>query len=169
MDKTAYISTLETELIKRWGEDNIPENYGRTVGWGLLSLLEADAVDDYTLLWVDGQCWSGAGGIIRTHDDGLLYQALFRLFSNATGKWGALGMRAYTYQYTLPYQVERAKQCGCDEIVIGLNASSEYAQLYNVVKKCHLPKVFGKDFWTPVHEPVLFNGVYQWLFKAKLK
>jgi len=163
-DNTIFLPILKEELNLKFN-NNIDDNYSDTHPWSLLNLIQQDKIDCYQLIYVNNILWSGSGGIIRSYDDEKIYQAGFRAFSNASGP--GLGSKSYSHEFNTKYQIERAKKTGCCKVVLSFNLYNE--KLFRVTRDYHLPKVFGKDVWLASNEPIIFNGVEQWLLTMSLE
>ena len=166
IDKTKFLSILKDEIELTF-KGKVEENYTDKREWSLIPLIEKNKIDSYQLIYINDQFWSGSGGMIREWRDKKIYQAGFRGFSNMSSFKRGLGSQSYTHKYNTTYQVKRAKESGCDEIILSFNLHNE--KLFRVTRDYHLPKVFGKDVWQDGIEPVEFNGVLQWLLMMSLK
>jgi hypothetical protein len=162
--KTTFLSILKDELNLKFN-NNIDDNYSDTKPWSLLNLIHDDKIDCYQLIYVNNIFWSGSGGMIRMYNDKQIYQAGLRAFSNAHVK--GLGIKSYSHEYSTKYQIERAKKAKCHEVVLSFNLHNE--RLFKITRDYHLPKIFGKEVWKAGNEPVIFNGVEQWLLTMSLE
>jgi len=168
-NKDSFLSILEKELCDTFEVDleYLPENYGRKHDWSLINSILNDKLDSYQLIYVDDKIWAGSGGMIRDYHDCMIYQAGFRMFSKTRTVHTGLGSKSYIHQYNTKYQIERAKILGCSSVILSFNEYNK--QLFDITTKYHLPKIFGKDAFTPTDEPVIFNGTKQWLLTMLLK
>lgn len=169
-DRQVFLETLKRELKSVLGED-LPENYGDKVDWGLIKLVEDNLIDSYQLIYVDDIFWAGSGGIIRYIDDQMIYQAGLRTFSNnnfdAVKLKPHVGSKSYLHKYNTKYQLERARLLKCHRMVLSFN---EYnTRLYKVIRDYHLPKVFKDECFKSSEEMINFNGVPQWLLTLELQ
>jgi hypothetical protein len=164
--KLKFLSILKDELNFKFN-NNIDSNYSDTEAWSLLNLIQEDKIDCYQLIYVNNLLWVGSGGMIRMHNDKKIYQAGFRAFSNASMYNNAIGIKSYSHEYNTKYQISRAINAGCEDIVLSFNLHNE--KLFRITRDYHLPKVFGEDVWKSSNEPIKFNGVEQWLLTMSLK
>ena len=152
-------------MIDKFGED-IPENYGTEHPWSLLSLIRDDAIDTYQLIYVNDKFWTATGGMIREFGGNKVYQAVFRGFSNAENRHKGLGVVSYTHLYSTKYQIERAKELGCHSVIISFNDYNY--KLFDITQKYMLPKTLPEHKFIASDEPIMFNGVEQWLLTLRL-
>lgn len=158
------VSKLRTALTTVFDKplDQLPENYGHAVPWGLLRLLDEGMLDCYYLVYVDQEFWSGSGGIVRDYEGKKVYQAGFRAFSKTRGVSHGLGSNSYTHEYSTMRQIYRAKALGCHSVILSFNEHNR--RLYDLTRRYHIPKVFGHEHkFTASSKLQLFNGVMQWL------
>jgi len=164
-NKSEFTIKLKLALIEKFGE-NIPENYSTLHPWSLLSLIRDEKIDTYQLLYVNDKFWTATGGMIREFEGNKVYQAVFRGFSNADNRHKGLGVKSYTHMYNTTYQIERAKNLNCDSVIISFN-DYNYT-LFVLNQRYLLPKAFPNHTFVASNEPVMFNGVEQWLLTMKL-
>jgi hypothetical protein len=164
-NKSEFTTKLKLALIEKFGE-NIPENYSNLHPWSLLSLIRDETIDTYQLLYVNDKFWTATGGMIREFEGNKVYQAVFRGFSNAENRHKGLGVKSYTHMYNTTYQIERAKNLNCDSVIISFN-DYNYT-LFVLNQRYLLPKAFPNHTFVASNEPVMFNGVEQWLLTMKL-
>ena len=163
------LEKLHKALLKSFSVsrlEDLPENYGNSKNWSLLNIL--DLLDSYTLLYVDDNFWSGSGGRILEDNS---YQACVRMFTNFNNLSEGLTRPAHTMNYTLPYQIERAKLAGCPRVVLTFN---EYRfelfkamSRYIISEKRNKVSSMVKEF-KPLSEPEIINNVNQWVTELKL-
>jgi hypothetical protein len=164
-NKGEFTDMLTKALIDKFGED-IPENYGTEHPWSLLSLIRDDAIDTYQLIYVNDKFWTATGGMIREFGGNKVYQAVFRGFSNAENRHKGLGVVSYTHLYSTKYQIERAKELGCHSVIISFNDYNY--KLFDITQKYMLPKTLPEHKFIASDEPIMFNGVEQWLLTLRL-
>lgn len=175
-NKPAFLKSLREELYRKFGTDNdesLPENYANSKPWSLLSMIENNLLDTYQLVYVEKVFWGASGGIVRpTPEDIKIYQAGFRTFTHALPIYKGLGMKPYVTALCIRHQIERARELDCDKIVLSFN--SQNRRLFELVSKYHHQRSFlgvaelMRDF-VPRSEPMMFNGVLQWLLEMTLK
>jgi hypothetical protein len=158
-NKAEFLLLLEDAL--RFKFESIPENYGREKPWSLISLILNDEIDTYQLLYVNGKIWAGSGGIIRQFNDEKVYQAGFRGFSTTTKHQPGLGSKFYIHKYNTLIQIERAKVNNCKKVILSFNDYNY--QLFKLTGSVILPQSGLQNLFEPSVEPILFNGVQQWL------
>jgi hypothetical protein len=168
-DRQVFLEILKRELKSVLGDD-LPENYGDSVNWGLIKLVEDNMIDSYQLIYVDDIFWAGSGGMIRYVDGQMIYQAGFRGFSNSNTDMrlfkSHIGCKSYVHKYNTKYQLERARMIGCHKMIMSFN---EYnSRLFRITKDYHLPKVFRKEAFQVSEKMINFNGVPQWLITFEL-
>ena len=164
-NKSEFSDMLKLALIDKFG-DNIPENYGTSRPWSLLSLVRDDALDTYQILYVNDKFWTATGGIVREFRGNKVYQAVFRGFSNADKRHKGLGIKSYTHIHNTKFQIERAKALGCYSVIISFNDYNY--KLFDLTKKYMLPRALPEYTFTASTEPIMFNGVQQWLLTLEL-
>jgi hypothetical protein len=164
-NKSEFTSKLEKALYDRFGEKGY-DNYGNLTPWSLLNLIKDNVIDTYQLLYVNDNFWTGSGGIIRDFNGEKVYQAGFRTFSYAFDRHRGLGVKPYNHIYNTSYQIERAKFHKCSKVILSFNDHNY--QLFQVNIKYLLPRAFPDYNFVPSDEPVLFNGVAQWLLTLDL-
>lgn len=164
-NKEHFTDMLQQALIFKFGDD-IPENYSYSKPWGLLSLIKNDELDTYQLLYMYDKIWTGSGGIVRDYEGKKIYQAMFRGFSCAGASNAGLGIKTPTFVYCLEHQINRARINKCESVILSFNIHNE--RLYKVTRDYTLPKTFSLETWDSNSEPVMFNGVLQWLLTMKL-
>lgn len=175
-NKKNFLIKLRSEAFQKFAVSDelaLPENYSYDKPWSLFCLIEADQLDTYQLVYINGKFWGGSGGIIRPTEDGMkTYQAGFRTFTNAQSVYQGLGMKPYITAICIRHQIDRASALKCDNVVLSFNEKNK--KLFDLVCKYHHKRSFlgvdvlMKDF-TPSDQPKLFNGVFQWLIEKKLK
>lgn len=159
-NKSDFIQLLVSALEHKFDRE-IPENYGDAQPWSLINLIQHDRLDHYQLIYLDGLISCGSGGIVRSHDNKKIYQAAFRGFSCQDSRHVGLGLTSYLHTINTKHQIERAKYLECDSVVLSFN---EYnVRLFEVTKKHILPKALPQYKFTFNDQPILFNGVLQWL------
>lgn len=169
-NKELFSNTLKEELFKIFNVSDIkdlPENYNNSTPWSLLKMIDENLLDSYQLIYIDNQFWVGSGGIVREFNNEKVYQAGFRAFSNTRSISTGIGSRSYSHEYNTKYQIERAKILGCSSVILSFNEHNK--RLFEITDKFHLKKIFGKDIFTASQEPIIFNGVPQWLLTMSLK
>lgn len=169
-DRQVFLETLKRELKSVLGDD-LPENYGDKVDWGLIKLVEDNVIDSYQLIYVDDIFWGGSGGIIRHIDNQMIYQAGFRGFSNSNTDMrlfkSHIGCKSYVHKYNTKYQLERARSLNCHKMLLSFN---EYnSRLFRITRDYHLPKVFKDREFHVSEKMVDFNNVPQWLITFELQ
>jgi hypothetical protein len=164
-NKNEFTEKLNLALIEKFGK-NIPENYSILQPWSLLSLIRDEAIDTYQLLYVNDKFWTATGGMIREFAGNNVYQAVFRGFSNADNRHKGLGVKSYTHMYNTRYQIERAKALNCDSVIISFNDYNY--NLFVLNQRYLLPRAFPDHTFVASSEPIMFNGVKQWLLTMKL-
>lgn len=171
------MSLLRPELYDKFKvekDEDLPENYSNTKSWSLLKMIEEDVMDIYQLIYIDDKFWASCGGIIRHPPGGeKIYQGAFRAFSRSHDNiFKGFGTKPYIVGVCLPIQIERARRLGCEKFVLSFNVSNE--RLFKIVTKYFTKKTFLgvneilKKF-TATREPVIFNGVEQWLLEMNLR
>jgi hypothetical protein len=167
-NKYFFLNQLKKELSSRFGTviEDLPELYGYEKPWSLLSLIESGSIDTYQLLYVNDKIWTGSGGMIRELNGEKVYQAGFRGFSCASNTNLGLGIKTFLHDNSTKFQIERAKMNGCKSVILSFNDYNE--KLFKITQRYILPKSFPKDTFIPSTEPVMFNGVAQWLLIMKL-
>lgn len=166
----SFYHILRLELLKVFNVTDVqslPENYGIAKEWSLLRMIIDNKLDSYQMIYVNDEFWSGSGGIIRDYNNALVYQAGFRAFADAKSLYAGIGCKSYSHEYNTKLQIERAKELGCESLVLSFNTENE--RLFEITHKYHLKKVFGKDVFIASQEPAMFNGVPQWLLTMYLK
>jgi hypothetical protein len=169
-DRESFYHVLRLELLKVFNVadvQSLPENYGISKEWSLLRMIIDNQLDSYQLIYENNKFWSGSGGILRDFDGSRIYQAGFRAFADAKSLYAGIGCKSYSHEYNTKLQIERAKELGCESLVLSFNIENE--RLFEITYKYHLKKVFGKDIFVASQEPVMFNGVPQWLLTMSLK
>jgi hypothetical protein len=164
-NKSEFVEKLKLALTEKFGNE-LPENYGTTHPWSLLNLINDDMLDTYQLLYVNDKFWTATGGIIREFEDNKVYQAVFRGFSYADHRHKGLGVKSYTHAYNTKFQIERAIELNCHSVIISFNDYNY--KLFEVTQKYMLPKALPKHKFIASKQPVMFNGVEQWLLTMKL-
>lgn len=168
-DYQVFLETLKRELKSVLGDD-LPENYGDKVDWGLIKLVEDNLIDSYQLIYVNDMFWAGSGGIIRYIDDQIIYQAGFRTFSNSNMDMrlfkSHIGCKSYGHKYNTKYQMERARMLGCHKMIISFNEHN--TRLFKITRDYHLPKAFKDRPFKASEEMIVFNNVPQWLITFEL-
>lgn len=161
--KEDFIVKLKIALCNKFkcNIDDLPENYGYNKPWSLLSLIENDELDTYQLLYVNDKFWTATGGIVREFNGEKVYQAVFRGFSYAEPRHKGLGVKSYTHMHNTKYQLSRAKKLGCKKLIISFNDYNK--QLFDLNQRYLIPRAFPEHKFVASSEPVLFNGVEQWL------
>jgi hypothetical protein len=165
-----FYGVLKTELFNIFDVtsiEDLPENYGESEKWSLLNMITNDEIDSYQLIYVDGQFWSGSGGMIREVNNGRVYQGGCRAFSKTRSVNPGIGSKSYTHEYNTLYQLNRAKELQCDSFVLTFNIYNK--KLFDITRKFHLAKVFGKDKFIASDDVVVFNGVEQWILAMLLR
>lgn len=176
-NRTEFIQALRLELYKKFQVDRdelLPENYANSKPWSLLKMLEEGRLDLYQMIYVNDRFWGSSGGIVRELDDGSrIYQAGFRTLSRShENGFKGFGTKPYITGLSIRTQIERAKQLGCKKIVLSFNESNK--RLFDVVNNyLHKKSFLGVNELTqqfvPSSEPILFNGVPQWLLQMTLR
>jgi hypothetical protein len=164
-NKSEFVEKLKQALTEKFG-DELPENYSTLHPWSLLNLINNDMVDTYQLLYVNNKFWTATGGIIREFDGNKVYQAVFRGFSVADNRHKGLGVKSYTHMYNTSYQIQRAKELNCHSVIISFNDYNY--KLFEINQRYLLPRAFPNHTFVASNEPILFNGVKQWLLTMKL-
>ena len=159
-NRNTFIEDLSRHLSSYFS-NNIPENYGFSKPWSLLSLIKDGLIDTYQLLYVDGEFWAGSGGIVRELNGRKVYQAAFRGFSNAGNRNPSLGQKFYLHKYNTVFQISRAKELGCKSVVLSFNEHNY--RLFRITNDIILPKSGLDGLFVPTDQRIMFNGVPQWL------
>jgi hypothetical protein len=170
-DRQVFLEILKRELKSVLGND-LPENYGNEVDWGLIKLLEDEKIDSYQLIYVNDIFWAASGGMIRYIDNQMIYQAGFRTFSNSNMDMrlfnkSHIGCKSYGHKINTKYQLERAKTLGCNKMIISFNEHN--SRLFRITRDYHLPKAFKDRPFKSSEEMINFNGVPQWLITFELQ
>jgi hypothetical protein len=168
-NKEKFLKDLENSLFEQFNitdKNELPENYGCSKDWGLLSLIKYDKLDTYQLLYINGKPESGCGGILREYDGQLVYQGLFRGFSLIITKNKALCNSSVTIKHMLPYQIEKAKQHGCKKLIISYNI---YNYRLFLAHKYFIKRNMPNLNFVTSETPQVFNGVEQWLITCPLE
>lgn len=160
---------LRAELLKSFSVsriEDLPENYGNSKNWSLLNII--NDLDSYTLLYVDNNFWSGSGGRILSDNS---YQACVRMFTNLSNLSEGLSRPAHTMNYSLPYQIDRARLAGCSRVIMTFNEHRYElfkAMSHNIIseKRNNILKIV-KEFKASPHTEII-NGVNQWILELKL-
>lgn len=164
-----FKNLLNKELLKSFSVtkiEDLPENYGNSKDWSLLNML--GKLDSYTLLYVDNNFWSGSGGRILKDNS---YQACVRMFTNFNNLSEGLTRPPHTMNYSLPYQIERAKLAGCFRIIMTFN---EYRyELFKAMTRYVISEKRNKVLnvvqkFKPLESTEIINGVNQWVLELKL-
>ena len=164
-NKEEFTAKLKKALYDKFGE-GLPDNYGYRYPWSLLSLVRDNILDTYQLLYVNGTFWTATGGILREFEGTKVYQAVFRGFSYADPRHKGLGVKSYTHQYNTKFQIERAITHNCKNLIISFN---EYNyKLFVLNQRYLLPRALANYDFRASSEPVMFNGVKQWLLTLNL-
>lgn len=163
------INRLCEELLKSFSVSNIedlPENYGNSKSWSLLSML--DILDSYTLLYIDNIFWSGSGGRVLEDNS---YQACVRMFTNFNNLSEGLSRPAHTMNYSLPYQINRARLKGCSRVIMTFN--EHRYELFNAMSRYIISDKRNKVLeivkeFRPLSKTEIVNGISQWVLELKL-
>lgn len=113
-------------------KENLPDNYGYRKNWGLLSKLRDREFLSYSLLYVNGELWSGSGvaEVCLPEEDRSVQQVGWRMFLNS--KVQSLYVPPYTITEVLLQQVRTARSLG-SEVVMTFNTYNLH--LFLVMKK----------------------------------
>lgn len=176
-NKEAFLEAIRVELYAKFKvtrDEDLPENLSNLKPWSLLRMIDEDILDIYQLVYVENKFWGSSGGIVRILEDGRkVYQAGFRTFSRShENVHKGLGTKPYISALCVRFQIERARILDCDKVILSFNEKNK--RLFQLVSRYHHKRsLMGvnelmKDF-VPRNEPVLFNGVLQWLLEMNLK
>ena len=156
-NKEFFVEQLKKELCERFSckVEELPELYGYTQPWSLLSLIESGEIDTYQLLYVNDNIWTGSGGIVREYGGERIYQSGFRAFSVQQYRHTGLGVNAYMHQYSSTYQISRAKMHDCSSVIWSFDPHNY--KLYKINCKYLIPKAFPNYKFTFCDDPVEFN------------
>lgn len=177
LNKTYFLKKLRYELYSKFEvqqDEDLPENFSNSKEWSLLKMIEEHFLDTYQLVYVNDKFWGSSGGIVRhLANNQKVYQAGFRTLSRShENGYRGLGTKPYISALCVKFQIERAKNLNCDKVILSFNEHNK--RLFNLVSRYHHKRSFlgvdqlMKDF-IPSSEPVLFNGVFQWLLEMNLK
>lgn len=107
-----FVIEVENRLTDKFRciRENLPDNYGDTKSWGLLSKLRRREFLSYTLLYVNGELWSGSGVVHAwfPREDSIVHQVGWRMFLNSNAR--SLYVPPYTITEVLPQQVSNARE-----------------------------------------------------------
>jgi hypothetical protein len=167
-NKRDFLTELENALCAKFNTDreNLPDNYGDKVKWGLLATIQNHEIDTYQLIYNKNKIWTGSGGIIRFINNDKVYQGLFRGFANidlATRK-GLIGSSP-TFRYMVPHQIDRAKRNDCSKVIFSYNG---YNHKLFMAHKYLISKELPHLNFTSSPEPIMFNNVPQWILELIL-
>lgn len=175
-NKKGFITKLRTELYSKFDvkcDEDLHENYSNDKSWSLLKMINENRIDTYQLVYINDKFWGASGGVVREYEAGLkTYQAGFRTFTQAQTIHTGLGMKPYITALCVRHHIERAKATDCDKVVLSFNEHNK--RLFDLVCKYHHKRALlgvnelMKNF-IPSSQPVLFNGVMQWLLEMNLK
>lgn len=167
-NRTEFTETLCNVLCEKFGTtiENLPENYGFSKPWSLLKLIITKEIDTYQILYVNNIVWAGSGGIVREYAGKCVYQAGFRGFARAKSTHMGLGSRFFIHEYNTPYQISRAIENKCESVILSFNEHNY--KLFQLTKNHIIPKALLPYKFVPSPEPVMFNGVLQWILEAEL-
>lgn len=167
-NKEWFLEQLTKELCDKFETtvNNLPELYGYTFTWSLLSLIQSDAIDTYQLLYINDKIWTGSGGMIREFNGDKVYQSALRAFSVQESRHTGLGVNAYMHQYSSTYQIERARMHGCTSVIWSFNDYN--SRLFEVNRRYLIPKAFPNYKFTSTTEMVQFNNTPQYLIILNL-
>lgn len=147
-------------------KENLPDNYGYQKSWGLLSKLRDREFLSYTLLYVNGELWSGSGvaEAYLSEEDRSVQQVGWRMFLNSNAQ--SLHVPAYTITEVLPQQVRNAWPLGT-AVIMTFNTYNLH--LFLVMKKrlasAKAGELRGKFVALPGTMKV--NHVYQYVLMYK--
>lgn len=167
-NKKDFLIELEKALCNKFNTtvENLPENYGGSVNWGLLSMIRNNEIDTYQLLYRNGAAYSGSGGVIRQYDNTKVYQGLFRGFSMAGMVTKHLQSSSITLTEMIPHQLSRAIGNDCKKLIFSYN---DYNHRLYLLHKYVIGKKFSNLNPSTFTEMKLFNGVNQWMIECSLE
>ena len=168
-DTSIFLEKLKFELATKFHCEisNLPDNYGYSKPWGLLSMIKSSAIDTYQLIYHHDNFWAATGGRIVSHNGEKIYQGSFRGFSSQSNRHVGLGVSSLVNLYNTKYQIERAKVHGCSKFIISFNEHNQ--RLFRVTHNILLPKSLPDFQFIASERMEIFNNTPQWLITLDLR